>query len=86
MSAHISTNISVTPFTLFFFKPNGNIYYVHHLPPCLLCYNTHPGGLSILVCNKFLWLLSSLLYGYAVICLISPLLVGSWVILNFLLL
>ena len=36
-------------------------------------------SISISVCNKFLWLHSILLYGYAMIYLISPLLVNSWV-------
>ena len=52
--------------------------------PSLL--NIHPVGLSISVPLTFLWLHSTPLCGYVVIYLISPLLVDSWVVLNFLLL
>ena len=82
MSTYISTNISVTPFTFFFL--NQMAMYIMFIILLLAVFAIihvleTSISISISVCSKFLWLHSILLYGYAMIYLISPLLVNSWV-------
>ena len=81
MSTYISTNISVTPFTFFLNQMAMYIMFIILLLAVFAIIHVLETSMSISisVCNKFLWLHSILLYGYAMIYLISPLLVNSWV-------